>query len=179
MTGRKRPRRGPRRFLHLILIGCVCAVVLVACDGGGGSSAPDAADAEAAGIGDTIRSGDWEITLLELPEKAKIVGEGQITYQADGIYLIVPVEVAHSGQEMQLLPGYDLRVVDDQGREFETPEAPIQYAYVRAKQIDVLIGSPLNPGVPRQSVIIFEITEDATGLTMTMAGTEDTIALGF
>ena len=54
-----------------------CAVGLTSC-GGGGEAAPAVPPvimAESADVGESIRSDEWDVTLLDLPHKDEIVGD--------------------------------------------------------------------------------------------------------
>ena len=130
-----------------------CLLLLVACSGGGGSSNPVVADAEDVEIGTPILAGDWEVALLKPPEKIKFVGSGDITYQAEGNFLVVFANVANQGQEMQVV-GRDLFAVrDGEGQQFAPVKSAVQIAYVLEYGMQPSLDSPLAAGQTRDSVI--------------------------
>lgn len=155
-----------------------CLALLVAC-GGGSSAGPVTADADKVDINKPLQVDNWEIALLKPPEKVKVVGAGNITYQAEGEFLIVFARVSNHGQEMQLV-GRDLFVVrDEQGREYTPVKSAVQVAYVLQHGMEPSLDSPLAAGRSRDSVVVFDVAPDATGLTLGLEGTTETLRLGF
>lgn len=166
-----------RRGCALFLIAC-CLSILVAC-GGGSSSEPVTADAASVDINKPLQAGDWEIELLKPPEKIKVVGTGDITYQAEGEFLVVFAKVSNHGQAMQVV-GRDLFIArDGQGQEYKPVKSAVQIAYVLQHGMEPSLDSPLAAGKSRDSVVIFDVSPDATGLTLGLDGTAGTLTLGF
>lgn len=166
-----------RRSCVLFLITC-CLAILVAC-GGGSSAEPVTADAAGVDINKPLQVGDWEIELLKPPEKIKVVGTGDITYQAEGEFLVVFAKVSNHGQEMQVV-GRDLFIArDGQGQAYQPVKSAIQIAYVLQHGMEPSLDSPLAAGKARDSVIIFDVAPDATGLTLGLDGAAETLKLGF
>lgn len=167
-----------RRGCAAFLIVC-CFALLVACGGGGSSAEPVTADAANVDVNKPLQAGEWEIELLKAPEKIKVVGEGDITYQADGEFLVVFARVSNHGQAMQVV-GRDLFVVrDGQGQEYTPVKSAVQVAYVLQHGMEPALDSPLAAGKSRDSVVIFDVSPDATGLTLGLDGTAETLKLGF
>jgi len=165
------------RGCTLLLIACWLAL-LVGC-GGGSSAEPVTADAASVDVNKPLQAGDWEIELLKPPEKIKVVGTGDITYQADGEFLVVFARVSNHGPEMQVV-GRDLFTVrDGQGREYTPVKSAVQVAYVLQHGMEPSLDSPLAAGKSRDSVVIFDVPPDATELTLGLDGTADTLKLGF
>ena len=169
-------RRRPAVLLGLIVLLCG-TMVLSAC--GGGGSGPVAATAEDVQTGTPLQAGDWQIELLKAPEKIKVVGKGNITYQAEGDFLVVFAKVTNQGQAMQLVSRDLFLVHDGQGNEFEPVKSAVQVAYVLQHGMEPSLDSPLAAGQARDSVIIFDVPADATALTFGLSGTEATLKLGF
>jgi hypothetical protein len=117
-----------QRWRHsgaISLILC-CLIVLAACGGGGSSSEPMSADVEGVEIDTPLQAGDWEVTLLKPPEKIKVVGSGDITYQAEGDFLVVFAKIDNQGQAMQVV-GRDLFTVrDGDGQEYKPVKSAVQ-----------------------------------------------------
>jgi hypothetical protein len=156
----------------------LCGAGLTAC-GGGDDEAPAVASEEDADIGKAIRSQAWEAVITRPAQKVRIVGEGDITYQAEGTYVIASVKVTNLGEELQMIPRELLRLRDAQGREYEATQSAVQIAYILPRSMDLLLDSPVDPGEARESVIIYDVPREATGLKMAMEGTEETLDLGF
>jgi hypothetical protein len=137
------------------------------------------ADIGKAEVGKVVSSEDWEIEIIGPAEKVKVVGEGDITYQAEGIYVVVPVRVTNRAADMRLFPKSLLGLEDDRSRRFAPTSSSIQVAYALPRHIELLLDSPIAANGTRQSIIMFDVPDDATGLKLTIAGVEETIDLGF
>lgn len=162
------------------LVLLLCGAGLTACGGGGDEeSMPVVASEQDAEIGKPIQSQAWEVMITRSAQKLRIVGEGEITYQAEGIYVIVPVKVTNIGEELEMIPRELLRLRDAQGQEFQATQSAIQVAYILPRSMDLLLDSPVASGEARESVIIYDVSTEATGLMMTVEGTEETLDLGF
>lgn len=166
-----------RRRGVLFLMSC-CLSILVAC-GGGSSGEPVTADAASVDVNKPLQAGDWEIELLKAPEKIKVVGEGDITYQAEGEFLVVFAKVSNHGQAMQVV-GRDLFVArDGQGQEYQPVKSAVQIAYVLQHGMEPSLDSPLAAGKSRDSVVIFDVSPAAADLTLTLDGAAEMLKLGF
>ena len=154
---------------------------------------------EDAEIGKTIEAEGWIITLIEPPIQAPEVGSGTAdvydqaageegsewgTRVADGIWLILPVEVTNQTGDMAFLPSKLPRVTDEQGREFELESRAIHLPYVNAserwgKRENQLVQNVLDADVTLEGPLIYDVATDSTGLTLNMEGADTTIDLGF
>lgn len=181
---RRSPRGGARALLGSLVLG-LCVLALVACGGGDGETEAIVASAEDADIGKVIRSDDWEVELIGPAEKQQMIGGDvgggtAITYQAqNGVYVIVPVRVTNHMKEMDVVPRDLLVLVDDQGNQAPGCHSSIQVAYVHMFEIDLLLDSPLAAGATRDSVCLFDVSMEATGLKLGVQGSTETFAVGF
>jgi hypothetical protein len=170
-----------------------CLTVLAACGGSASPASSSMQTASKADVGLTVQAQGWEATLLDLPQKTKQVGSGTGTAgewgdvgvrEAEGIWLIAPVRLTNTADEMQMLPGNLLKVRDGKGREFPTAARPVHATHVwnddRWKsQENQLPQNPQEAGQAREGPLIFDIPEDATELRLFMEGEEGSISLGF
>ena len=164
--------------LHMIslvsLIFLLCAVGLTACGGGA------EAEADKADIGKTLQASGWEVTLTALPEKKDVVGGEGITYQSEGVYLIVFLEVSNKNDGILLFPPDLVKVTDSQGREFLSTTSTPQFAYWQSRmELDLLIDSPVPGGATRDTFLMFDVARDAQDLSLSLEGAEDTVSLGY
>ena len=107
------------------------------------------------------------------------MGSGDITYQAEGDFLIVFAQVGNQGQEMQVV-GRDLFTVrDSQGGEYKPVKSAVQIAYVLDHGMEPSLDSPLAAGKTRDSVIIFDVPSGSKELVLSLKGTEEALDLGF
>lgn len=98
------------RSVGILLVLGVLLAAVVAC--GGGSSGPVVAEAAETGV--PLTAGDWEVVLLKPTEKIKVVGSGDITYQAEGDFVVVFATVTNHSSDMQVV-GRSLFVIRDSG----------------------------------------------------------------
>ena len=179
----------------------VMACVLSAAGCGGGTKAtPEVTLGDSPDVGRTLQAQGWVVTLIEQPEQRKQVGTGAATSTgqgsvgeqgsesgariADGLWLIVPIELTNSTGDMALLSKRLLTVTDAQGQEYQFRgreiHAPHIYSSERWGETEnQLMQNPMDTGVTRQGPLIYDVPADATGLTLVMQGTDETIDLGF
>jgi hypothetical protein len=156
-----------------------CLLLFVGCGGGSGSTETVVADAEGAAVDTPLVAGDWEVTLLKPPEKIRVVGSGNITYQAEGDFIVVFAKVDNQGQEMQVV-GRDLFTLrDGQGQEYNPVKSAVQIAYVLEHGMQPSLDSPLAAGQARDSVIVFDVPRGTEDLVLGLKGTEESLDLGF
>lgn len=197
--------RGGWSSLVACLVTCLCAAVLVACAGGAepaSEAAPGPEPATSAAVGQTLQAEGWAVTLIEPPERRKEVGAadmggiGQgvvmdhfVAYgyttlvQTEGWWLILGVEVTNDTGEMALLSKNLLTVTDSQGQEYKIEGMMVHLPHVWAderwmKDENYLMADAIDTGVTLEGPLIYEVPEDATGLTLRMRGTDETIDLG-
>ena len=180
--------QGSLRGLLGSLVLALCVVGLAACGGGGeagGGKEAILASAEDADVGKVLRSGDWEVELTGPAEKLQMIGKDTgagtaITYQSlEGIYVIVPVRVTNHMKEMDVVPRELLVLVDDQGNRAPACGSTVQMAYVHLREIDPLLDSPLAAGATRDTVCLFDVSTEVTGLNLGVKDSTETAAVGF
>ena len=194
-------RRGLQRsrvWLGSLLGICLCVTLVSACSSE--DATPEVKLAESAEVGKTLQGGGWLVTLLEQPELTKQVGSGSGTETtggmsegggqtgvriADGLWLVVTIEMVNDSGDFAMYPKDLLTVTDAQGTEYEVGNRKVIGPLINAddrwegQSKNQLINWVFEVGLPREGPLVFGVPEDATGLTLVMEGTEDTIDLGF
>ena len=108
-------------------------------------------------IGDSIQAGDftWKITKSST---ATEIGEDMMgTFfgeKADGIFIILDVEVENTGNSAKYLMDSYLKLVDEQGREFSPNSAAAIYL---KPQGSALMFEQVNPGIIKKGKIVFDV----------------------
>jgi len=176
----------------------VAFLVSVAACGGKPMVTPAVITGKNAGVGESLQTEDWELTLIDQPYKRKIVG-GLVMHarasgdpsipsvcEAKGIYLIVAARLTNHStlDELRQLPRDIFVVKDAQGREYQVAGRPDHLALIfeieQWKSLDnFLVGNPTDPGQTREGPLIYDVAEDSTGLRMIAEGTEESVGLGF
>ena len=154
-----------------------------------------AATGQDAEVGATLTHDQWSVTLIEAPYSADLLGVGtvQMHYQApelgaaeaDGIFVVVPVALVNGADEIRMFSrGAGLVVTDAQGREMAMATSKPHFALVYADverwgtQDNQLIQNPMEAGVRLEGPLVFDVPEDATGLTLHFQGSDELIDLG-
>ena len=184
-------------WISVALLGCI--LCLTGCgEGQEGFAIPPTIIAEGADVGKSIRSDEWELTLLDLPHKDEVVGDESekgielITqYQvaareAQGIWLIAPVRLTNVGEDNMILDK-TIQVVDDQGRLFPLGDRLVHSSEVMiadperwGRRLENQLSQNVQAaGVTREGPLIYDVPADATGLRLILKGTEDSLDLGF
>jgi hypothetical protein len=164
-------------FRFVFVLSLLTAFLLSAC--GGGESAPVAATADQVETGTPLQSGDWVVELTAPPEQVKVIGEGNITYQAEGTFLVVFLKITNQGSTLQIVPRNLIKVRDGEGQEYNPVRSAVQVAFVLQRGTGISLDSPQPAGETRESVIIYDIPAGSTGLELIMDGTDESLTLGF
>jgi hypothetical protein len=150
-------------------------------------------------VGKSIEADGWVVTLADQPEQRKKVGSGAGdareeagpegrgrtgTREAEGIWLILTIELSNETGDLALLPMKLLTIVDSQGSRYAlqgmTIHAPLIHADERWEGIEnQLVQNVLETDVIYGGPLVYDVPEDATGLKLVMEGTDETIDLGF
>ena len=184
----------PRLAICIGLVGLVCGALLTGC-GAQGAAAPDATVAvgETADIGAALESDQWTVRLIEAPYSVRQVGVG--TYQdaevldmgaaqAEGIFVILPVELTNGGDEIRMFgKSSGLVIADEQGRETELasgrPHQALAFSSERWGEFEnKIFQNPMEAGVTWEGPLVFDVPEDASGLTLYFTGSGESIDLG-
>jgi len=107
-------------------------------------------------LGEFIQAGDfkWKITTVDT---AKTLGSNPyLIKEANGVFLILDVEVENTGKSAVYLMDSYLKLIDSQGREF----SPDSSAAVYLDPNSALVFEQINPGLVKKGKIIFEIPTD-------------------
>ena len=115
-------------------------------------------------MGETASSGEWTITIIGPPETAKVVGR-TLTYQAQGTYLIIPLEVSNTSAEQRLVSGDVLKLYHG-GERAPLGEDGAQFAYLYQEKLDLLFYDPFQPGQTRTTAVLFDVATQAEGLEL-------------
>ena len=177
---------------------CLCATLISACSTE--EATPEVWVSDSAEVGKTLEGGGWAVTLLAQPELTKRLGSGSGTETtggmsegggqtgvriADGMWLIVIIEMVNESDDLAMYPKDLLTVTGDRGDEYEVGTrkeiGPLINADDRweGQSQNQLINWVFEVGLPREGPLVFDVPEDATGLKLVMEGTEETIDLGF
>jgi hypothetical protein len=95
----------------------------------------------------------------------KVVGE-TFTYQAEGTYLIIPLEVTNMGEEQSLFTGDLLQLTYDGGEVAPRAEDGAQFAYIYEETSELLYYDPFAAGQTRSTFVLFDIPNGAIGLEL-------------
>ena len=186
------------------LLALMLVLSVVSCGRGGeeqeAASEALTVKAENAEVGKTLEAQGWTITLVDQPEQAKQVGSGAAhamtdeadgfggrsgVREAEGVWLILTVEMVNATEELAFIPKSLLMVTDAQGGQYQPAKAreavaPLINADERweSQEKNQLIQWVFETELVRDGPMVFDVPEDATGLKLVMEGTDETIDLG-
>ena len=188
-----------RIAIAVCLAALVCALSLPAC-AGGGTATPPTTKAEDGEVGKSLQSEGWVITLVDQPEMSKQVGSGTAVERTDmgeegggrsgmriaeGMWLVLTVEVTNDTGDLAMFPSKLLMVTDAQGGEYGLAGLKVHAPLINAddrwedQQQNQLVQWVFDDGGLRGGPFVFDVPEDVTGLKLTAKGTDDAIDLGF
>ncbi|GAA2104739.1 MULTISPECIES: DUF4352 domain-containing protein [Brevibacterium] len=144
-----------------------------AADTGGASSAgaddaaaeeaaeePEAAEEEPAaeyGLGDTVVSGDWEVTVNAVEEGVAEVGNEYLGASAQGQFVVVDLSVKNAGSTPEYFFEDNITLSDENGNSYNSDSEAGIYA-----DEDALFLEEINPGNTADGVLVFDVPEDVS-----------------
>ena len=173
-------------FGRFVLIGCgglvvlvVALVVIVAAVGGGGGSQtadsgsgegaedqPGATKADAVAIGEPVKAGKVEWTVVTAREATSL--KSTFGGKKEGNFVIVDFNFTNGNQEAVTLDSESFRLIDSEGREFEVDTDTFEYV---EPDKDIFLDQ-VNPGVSREGEVIFTVAPDASDFTLEAGDTD-------
>lgn len=190
-----RARFGVAVFLAVLL----GAVSLPGCSGGAGAT-PPTTKSEAGEVGASLEVDGWVVTLVDQPELSKQVGTGTAVERTDmgeegggrsgmriaeGMWLVLTVEVTNGTADLAMLPKKLLVVTDAQGNKYELAGLKIHAPLINDddrwedQQQNQLAQWVFDDGGTREGPLVFDVPEGVTGLKLTAEGVDAAIDLGF
>jgi len=158
-----------KRWWAITLFAIIALVVIVSLFGGNNPSSSSQGnsgqsqitaqqeEAKTYSLGDSIQAGDftWKITKSSTAtEIGEDLGGTFFGEKADGIFIILDVEVENTGKSANYLMDSYLKLVDDQGREF-SPDS-IAAIYIKPTG-SALMFEQVNPGIVKKGKIVFDV----------------------
>lgn len=108
-------------------------------------------------VGDEIQAGDFKWKINGFTSATEIGQEVAGTFfgeKADGIFLIIDVEVENTGNSANYLTDNFVKLIDEQGREFSPNSAAAIYL---KPQGSALIFEQINPGIKKKGKIVYDM----------------------
>ena len=107
------------------------------------------------GFGDEVKVGEM-VYVVDSAHTAQYIGTDFMGVQADGIFVVVDLTIKNTGSETKHISSSFMKIVDGEGRIFESDEeAWIYYD-------DNLVFKQLQPGLSTRGKVIFDVPKDAT-----------------
>jgi hypothetical protein len=111
-------------------------------------------------LGDTIQAGDfkWKITKVSTTKEiGQDIAGSFFGEKADGIFVILDVEVENTANSAKYLTDSYIKLVDSQGREF----SPNTVAAIYLKpEGSALAFEQVNPGITKKGKIVYDVPEN-------------------
>ncbi|HEY5783462.1 MAG TPA: DUF4352 domain-containing protein [Microlunatus sp.] len=108
--------------------------------------------AEVAAIGDSVKSGDFKVTITKVRDGGKKVGNEYVNEKAQGHFVLVDVKVKNNGDRADYFSSGDVKLTDDKGREFSVDEM----ASIYVSDSNPLL-EEINPGNTSKGTFAFDL----------------------
>ncbi len=109
------------------------------------------------GLGDSLVAGDftWKIIgVSTTTEIGQTIGDNFFGEKANGIFVILDVEVENTGKSAKYLSDSYIKLIDDQSREFSA--STIAAIYLKPEG-SALVFTQLNPGIVKKGKIVYDV----------------------
>lgn len=137
-------------------------------------TAADVAHRQALPSGSSLQFGNWEIGV-ERTEVQESFTSIWGTHIPRGEFLVLLVTVINTGSEPMSFPYGDIRLVDGMGRWFSFIHPPTDG--MALEFTDQQYWEPLQPGIPYQTGIVFDVPPDTDGLLLVASFSEPNLAV--
>ncbi len=110
-------------------------------------------------LGDEIQAGDFKWTITKSSTAKEIGQDVAGTFfgeKADGIFIILEVDIENTGKTAQYLTDSFIKLVDDRGREFSPNTAAAIYI---KPQGSALVFEQINPSIKKKGKIVYDVPE--------------------
>ena len=111
-------------------------------------------------LGEEIQAGDFKWKVIDFTTTQEIGEEFFDSFfgvKADGVFVIIDVEVENTGDSAKLLSDSFVKLVDEKGREFSSDSAA---AFYLKPQGSALFFEQLNPGITKKGKVVFDVPHD-------------------
>ncbi|WP_147915481.1 DUF4352 domain-containing protein [Ruania zhangjianzhongii] len=117
------------------------------------------------GIGDAARAGELEFVVDGVETGQESIGDGFLSEEAQGQYVLVEVTVTNTGSEEATFYDGDQLLIDTEGREHSSDSG----AWMYLDEDEGFFVTDINPGNTTAGVLVFDIPTDATPASITLS----------
>ncbi len=188
-----------RRLVPCWALGALLGLSLVACGRADAELNPEYLT-EGTEIGVTVVGDIYEVTIVDyagtddiLGDEGEDAGLAQVTQYTTsavaakrGKWIVLPIRIKNISGEEQLLFSRVLKLVDDQGNEFLITDRLAHTSYVfytdpetYGTDDNLLVQKVFDVDEERLGPAIFDVAAEATGLTLHVEGSDQTLATGY
>lgn len=111
-------------------------------------------------LGSTAADGKFAFVVWKVKCGVKSVGSGFTKSTAQGSYCLVDISVKNIGDEAQTIFSDNMKLIDEQGREFQTDSGAMMFSDSQ----DLWL-KEINPGIQIDGQLIFDLPPDAKPVT--------------
>jgi len=125
-----------------------------------GGNVAQTEEASSYNLGDTIQAGDFKWKIIRVSTAKQIGQDIMGTFfgeKADGVFVILDVEVENTGDSAKYLTDSYVKLVDSQSREFSPNTAAALYLKPEGS---ALIFEQVNPGITKKGKIVYDVPEN-------------------
>ena len=122
----------------------------------------DSPEVKTYSLGDEIQAGDFKWKIIKVTTAREIGEDVYGTFfgeRADGIFVIMEVEVENTGDHAEYLMDSFVKLVDDKSRQF-SPNSVAAF-YLKPEGSGLLF-EQINPGIKKKGKIVYDVPEGLT-----------------
>lgn len=93
-----------------VLVGLIIVVVIIVAVATGGSGSEQEQGSAVAGMGEPVRTANWEVVVPSSPSLAQTLGEGFTEEEAAGKFVIVPISITNVGNQGSTFSDWQLKL---------------------------------------------------------------------
>jgi hypothetical protein len=122
--------------------------------------------------------GAAQYTLGKISVSGDDLRSGTLTATTSGSFVLVDLTVLDRGSAPLVLDAADFTLYDSKGNLYTVNENATNIASLSTANRKNLLTEPLQPGLSRDGIIVFEVPKDASGFTLRVANGYVDISLG-
>ncbi len=143
----------------VIILTLLVAAILIGCANTSGDDVKQFNIKENVTVGRAI----WKVVGAE--KTKEISGGGGMGAQAEGVFILIQLEVKNEASESFMLTGIEMEVIDEMSKRYAF-DSKNNSTYLGSMDKDNLVNQNVKPGETVKGWVIFDVSKDSKGLKL-------------